>query len=73
MDPVHFTAARTVASRTTPASNDVDAFYDDHACAGLHALGQAGKGVFRALRTAIDRMRRPAPAAPEFARTARSA
>jgi hypothetical protein len=66
MDPIQAIAARQVSPVRKSEAEEIEAFYDAHAFAGLHDAQRALKHLVQLLRDARSRLGRKAPTAPKF-------
>ena len=66
MDPIQAIAARQVSHIRKSEAEEVEAFYNAHAFAGLHDARRALKHLVELLRDARSRLGDKAPTAPKF-------
>jgi len=73
MDPLHAIAARQVSPVRKSEAEEIEAFYDAHAFAGLHDARRALMYLIQRLRDARGRLGRKVPTAPGIASAAERA
>jgi hypothetical protein len=66
MDPLQAIAAHQVSPIRKSKSEEIEAFYDAHAFAGVHNARRALIHLIQLLRGAPSRLGRKAPTAPKF-------
>jgi hypothetical protein len=66
MDPIQAIAARQVSHIRKSEAEEVEAFYNAHAFAGLHDARRALKHLVKLLRDARSSLGHKAPTAPKF-------